>query len=130
MSESRRVIITGTNKAGKSVVTEDVHAALTGPGNFDFWQTKPGQSPHDLSFGRSPMKFYPQPGGTMFRLFTIPARRSEHEVGRRRGPAGLVLRGGRRSGGARRYQPPSDDAHDSDDRLHRAAVGRDFAPAR
>ena len=72
MSQSRRVIITGTNKAGKSVVAEDVHAALTGPGNFDFWQTKPGQSPHDLSFGRSPMKFYPQPGGTMFRLFTIP----------------------------------------------------------
>jgi hypothetical protein len=72
MSQSRRVIITGTNKAGKSVVAEDVHAALTGPGNFDFWQTKPSQSPHDLSFGRSPMKFYPQPGGTMFRLFTIP----------------------------------------------------------
>ena len=72
MSQSYRVIITGTNKAGKSVVAEDVHAPLTGPGNFDFWQTKPGQSPHDLSFGRSPMKFYPQPGGTMFRLFTIP----------------------------------------------------------
>jgi hypothetical protein len=72
MSQSHRVIITGTNKAGKSVVAEDVHAPLTGPGNFDFWQTKPSQSPHDLSFGRSPMKFYPQPGGTMFRLFTIP----------------------------------------------------------
>jgi hypothetical protein len=72
MPQSRRVIITGTNKAGKSVVAENVHAPPTGPGNFDFWQTKPGQSPHDLSFGRSPMKFYPQPGGTMFRLFTIP----------------------------------------------------------
>jgi hypothetical protein len=72
MSQSHRVIITGTNKAGKSVVAEDVHAPLTGPGNFDFWQTEPGQSPHDLSFGRSSMKFYPQPGGTMFRLFTIP----------------------------------------------------------
>lgn len=72
MSQSHRVIITGTNKAGKSVVAEEVHAPLTGPGNFDFWQTKPRQSPHDLPLGRSPMKFYPQPGGTMFRLFTIP----------------------------------------------------------
>jgi Cupin domain len=72
MAESHRVIITGTNKAGKSVVVEDARATLTGPGNFDFWQTKPGQSPHDTPFGRAPMKFYPQPGGTMFRLFTIP----------------------------------------------------------
>jgi hypothetical protein len=72
MSQSHRVIITGINKAGKSVVAEEVHATLTGPGNFDFWQTTPGQSRHDLSFGRSPMKFFPQPGGTMFRLFTIP----------------------------------------------------------
>jgi hypothetical protein len=72
MSQSHRVIVTGVNEAGKSVVAEDVQAPLTGPGNFDFWQTKPGQSPHDLAFGRSPMKFYPQPGGTMFRLFTIP----------------------------------------------------------
>jgi hypothetical protein len=72
MSQSHRVIITAVNKAGKSVVAEDVQAPLTGPGNFDFWQTEPGQSPHDLAFGRSPMKFYPQSGGTMFRLFTIP----------------------------------------------------------
>ena len=72
MSKSHRVIITGTDRSGKSVIAEEVHAPLTGPGNFDFWQTKLGQSPHDLSFGRSPMKFYPQPGGTMFRLFTIP----------------------------------------------------------
>jgi hypothetical protein len=74
MAESHRVIITGTNQAGKSAVVEDAHATLTGPGNFDFWQTKLGQSPHDTSFGRAPMKFYPQPGGTMFRLFTIHRR--------------------------------------------------------
>jgi hypothetical protein len=72
MSEMRRVIVTGTNKAGKSLVVEDARAAVHGPGNFDFWQTKPGQSPHDVSFGRAPMKFFPAPGGTMFRLFTIP----------------------------------------------------------
>jgi len=72
MSQTRRVIVTGTNKAGKSVVVEDARAAVHGPGNFDFWQTQPGQSPHDVSFGRAPMKFFPAPGGTMFRLFTIP----------------------------------------------------------
>jgi hypothetical protein len=72
MSETHRVIVTGTNKAGKSVVVEDAHTALAGPGNFDFWQTHVGQSPHDLTAGRAPMKFFPAPGGTMFRLFTIP----------------------------------------------------------
>ena len=72
MAESHRVIVTGANKAGRSVVVEETFASLTGPGNFDFWQTAPGQSPNDVSFGRSPMKFFPAPGGTMFRLFTIP----------------------------------------------------------
>ncbi len=72
MAESHRVIITGANEHGRSVVVEETHTTMTGPGNFDFWQTKPGQSLHDVSFGRSPMKFFPAPGGTMFRLFTIP----------------------------------------------------------
>lgn len=72
MAQSHRVIVTGADKAGKSVVVEEIHATMTGPGNFDFWQTTPGQSPHDVSSGRAPMKFFPAPGGTMFRLFTIP----------------------------------------------------------
>jgi len=72
MAGSHRVIVTGTDSTGKSVVVEEAHATLAGPGNFDFWQTKPGHSPHDLAIGRSPMKFYPEPGGTQFRLFTIP----------------------------------------------------------
>ncbi len=72
MAESHRLIVTGTNKAGKSVVVEEAHTTMTGPGNFDFWQTNPGQSPHDLGFGRAPLKFFPGPGGSMFRLFTIP----------------------------------------------------------
>jgi hypothetical protein len=72
MAQSRRVIVTGNDKSGKSVVLEDAHVGLTGPGNFDFWQTQPGGSPHDVTVGRAPMKFFPAPGGTMFRLFTIP----------------------------------------------------------
>lgn len=72
MAQSHRVIVTGTDKSGKSIVVEEAHATLVGAGNFDFWQTKPGRSPHDHAVGRSPMKFYPEPGGTHFRLFTIP----------------------------------------------------------
>jgi hypothetical protein len=72
MAPSHRVIVTGNSKAGKSVVVEEAHVPMTGPGNFDFWQTKAGQSPHDVSAGRTPMKFFPAPGGTMFRLFMIP----------------------------------------------------------
>jgi hypothetical protein len=72
MAETHRVIVTGVNSAGKSVVVEDARTSMGGPGNFDFWQTQSGQSPHDLLIGRAPMKFFPPPGGTMFRLFTIP----------------------------------------------------------
>ncbi len=72
MAASHRLIVTGTNKVGKSVVVEEAQTPMSGPGNFDFWQTAPGQSPHDIGFGRSPMKFSPTPGGSMFRLFTIP----------------------------------------------------------
>src|SRR5580704_12736487 len=72
MAQSHRVIVTGTNKSGKSVVVEDARVDMIGPGNFDFWHSRSGQSPHDLPTGRAPMKFFPAPGGTMFRLFTIP----------------------------------------------------------
>lgn len=72
MAETRRVVVTGVNKAGKSVVVEDSEIGVIGAGNFDFWQTKPGQPVHDLTFGRAPMKFFPETGGTQFRLFTIP----------------------------------------------------------
>jgi hypothetical protein len=73
MAETHRVIVTGLNSAGKSIVVEDAQPDMVGPGNFDFWQTQGGQSPHDLLIGRSPMKFFPGPGSTMFRLFSIPA---------------------------------------------------------
>jgi hypothetical protein len=72
MEETHRVIVTGNNAAGKSIVVEDIHAEMNGPGNFDFWQTKAGSSLQDISIGRSPMRFFPASGGTMFRLFSIP----------------------------------------------------------
>jgi hypothetical protein len=72
MAQSQRVIVTGNDESGRSVVVEEAHVGMTGPGNFDFWQTKAGPSPQDVAVGRAPMKFFPAPGGTMFRLFTIP----------------------------------------------------------
>ncbi len=72
MASPQRVIVTGNNTSGKSVVVEEAHVGMTGPGNFDFWQTKSGSAPQDITIGRAPMKFFPAPGGTMFRLFTIP----------------------------------------------------------
>ena len=72
MAETHRVIVTGNNAAGKSIVLDDIQAAMTGPGNFDFMQTRAGASPLDIATGRSAMKFFPAAGGTMFRLFTVP----------------------------------------------------------
>ncbi len=72
MADTHRVIVTGTNQARGSVVVEETQTTMAGPGNFDFWQTKPGKSLHDASFGRSPMKFFPTAGGAMFRLVSIP----------------------------------------------------------
>ena len=72
MAQSHRVIVTGNDKFGRSGAVEDVRVTMTGPGNFDFWQTRSGQSPADHAFGRSALKFFPAADGTMFRLFTIP----------------------------------------------------------
>jgi hypothetical protein len=72
MPKTHRIIVTGRNAAGKSLLVEDIQAGVTAQFHFDFWQTKAGFAPEDLSVGRSAMKFFPEAGGTMFRLFTIP----------------------------------------------------------
>lgn len=72
MTEKRRVIVTQNDSAGKSSVLEDLQVEPYGVGVFNFWQTFPDRSPDDVS-GRGPaFKFFPDPGGTQFRLFTIP----------------------------------------------------------
>ena len=48
MTETHRVIVTGTNAAGKSLMVEDIQAEMKGPGNFDFWQTKADCLQQDL----------------------------------------------------------------------------------
>ena len=72
MTEKRRVIVTQNDSAGKSSVLEDLQLEPYGVGVLNFWQTFQDRSPDDLS-GRGPsFKFFPDLGGTQFRLFTIP----------------------------------------------------------
>ena len=42
MAESHRVIVTGANEAGKSVVVEEAHVTMTGPGQFRFLADQAG----------------------------------------------------------------------------------------
>lgn len=73
MSETRRVIVTQNNAAGKSSVLEDRQVESSGVGVFNFWETLGGRDPDDLAGrGSSSFTFFPDAGGTHFRLFTIP----------------------------------------------------------
>jgi hypothetical protein len=74
MTETRRVIVTQNNAAGKSTVLEDLQVQASGVGVFNFWQTFPNRAPDDVSGRAAPsFTFFPDAGGTQFRLFTIPA---------------------------------------------------------
>jgi hypothetical protein len=72
MTETRRVIVTKNNVSGKSTVLEDAQVELSGVGVFDFWETVADRRPDDPSGHDRSFKFFPEPGGTQFRLFTIP----------------------------------------------------------
>lgn len=73
MSEKRRVIVTQNNGAGKSTVLEDLQVEPSGVGVFNLWQTFRDRAPDDVSGRGSPaFTFFPDAGGTQFRLFTIP----------------------------------------------------------
>jgi hypothetical protein len=77
MTETHRVIVTGKDQSGKSQVLEDLQVGVSGPGNFNFWQSLQGVSPLDSSAAKSPTNFFPGASGTMFRLFSIPAANPE-----------------------------------------------------
>jgi hypothetical protein len=72
MTETRRVIVTENSASGKSAVLEDVQVELSGVGVFNFWETLPGRPPDEVADSGRSFKFFPAPGGTQFRLFTIP----------------------------------------------------------
>jgi naringenin degradation protein FdeH len=73
MSETRRVIVTQNNAAGKSSVLEDRLVESSSVGVFNFWETRRGRDADDVAGrGASSFPFFPDAGGTQFRLFTIP----------------------------------------------------------
>jgi hypothetical protein len=73
MSETRRVIVTQNNAAGKSSVLEDRQVEASTVGVFNFWETRRGRDPDDVAGrGASSFTFFPEAGGTQFRFFTIP----------------------------------------------------------
>jgi hypothetical protein len=73
MEETRRVIITQNNAAGRSSVLADKQVKANPIGSFDFWQTAAGVAPDDPGpSSAGSFSFFPPAGGTQFRLFTIP----------------------------------------------------------
>jgi naringenin degradation protein FdeH len=81
MTDTRRVIVTENNAAGKSTVLKDKQVERSGVGVFNFWQTFSSRAPDDVSGQREEFKFFPDAGGTQFRLYTIPPEdRSENAV--------------------------------------------------
>ena len=113
MTDTHRVIVTGLNADGKSLIAEDIPRKDDRPGQYDFWQTKAGSSSHDLSVGRSPMNFFRLRAAQCF-VFSPFTRRSKYEPGRNSDTARLVFQGSRRSQRSRRYHSSSSDAYDAD----------------
>jgi hypothetical protein len=72
MKETRRVVITQVNTKGRSSLLAEKHVERSGVGVFNFWQTFPDRSPDDALGLDSEFKFFPEAGGTHFKLFVIP----------------------------------------------------------
>lgn len=73
MPLSFRRLVTGHDADGKSVLVEDVRVAEGRLGNFNFWRTAPGANAAE---GQVPgeFPFFADPGGgTIFRVFRLPA---------------------------------------------------------
>jgi hypothetical protein len=72
MPLSFRRLVTGLNAGGKSVLLEDARIDEGRLGNFNFWRTKPGGTA-DTDLVRQDFPFFADPGGTVFRVFRLPA---------------------------------------------------------
>jgi hypothetical protein len=74
------VLITQTNAKGASCLLADRHVKLCGVGVYNFWQTIPDAAVGDLPEQFAEFKFFPEPGGTQFKLFTIPPENPSAET--------------------------------------------------
>jgi hypothetical protein len=69
MSETHRVVVTGKDDRGRSIVSEDVEVGEVAAGNYNFWRDDPHGRAGAPS--RDAFPFYPREG-TIFRFFRIP----------------------------------------------------------
>lgn len=67
MRPSYRVIVTGLDDRGRSIVAEDKLVGEVAAGNFNFWRGGPAGRPLADGF-----PFFPPPGDSIFRFFRIP----------------------------------------------------------
>jgi hypothetical protein len=89
MTPSFRRLVTGLDLNGKSVLLEDARIAEGRLGNFNFWRTQPPAAGSDIPAGdsladrsvielsRRDFPFFADPGGTVFRVFRLPAAQPE-----------------------------------------------------
>jgi hypothetical protein len=67
MTLSFRRLTTGRNALGKSTLLEDARIEEGSLGNFNFWTTRA-----DGTDGATDIPFFPQEGGSIFRVFRLP----------------------------------------------------------
>jgi hypothetical protein len=77
MTPSFRRLVTGLDANGKSVLLEDARIAEGRLGNFNFWRTQPAAAGTDIELARRDFPFFADPGGTIFRVFRLPAAQPE-----------------------------------------------------
>jgi hypothetical protein len=69
MGDTHRVVVTGKDDRGRSIVSEDIEVSEVAAGNFNFWRDDPHG--RDGGFSRDTLPFFPREG-TVFRFFRIP----------------------------------------------------------
>jgi hypothetical protein len=73
MAPSFRRLVTGQNAGGKSILLEDARITEGRLGNFNFWRTGADAAVTDIELAHQDFPFFADPGGTIFRVFRLPA---------------------------------------------------------
>jgi hypothetical protein len=73
MPLSFRRLVTSRDAHGKSRLIEDAQIQEERLGNFNFWRTGKGSTTKDGDLTRRDFPFFADPGGTVFRIFRLPA---------------------------------------------------------
>jgi hypothetical protein len=72
MKPTFRRVVTGHDPSGKSIVVSDSHVAEGTLGNFNFYKTLAATSSLEADLAAADIPFFPRPGETIFRIFSLP----------------------------------------------------------